>query len=166
MHDNDGQENPLDVLAKQFVAALALKRSGKLDKAEDELKAIIRAEPRLPEPHMEVARLLLDSDRLADAESHAREALAHLDASGPWTDEIPSHIVRGLAWALLAETLRRIADEDDVIFGDPDRFRALLEESQDAFSKAAKLDPSDEYASYHAFFLGPQGHGSGQKKPS
>ena len=157
---NDGQPDPLDALATQFTAALALKHAGKLDKAEDLLKAIIRAEPRLPEPHMEYARILLDSDRLADAESHAREALDHLAASGPWTSEIPSHIVRGLAWALLAEVLRRIADEDDVIFGDPDRFRALLEESQDAFTKAAKLDPSDEYASYHAFFLGPRGHGS------
>lgn len=151
------EQSHLDELGTRFMAALRAKDAGKLDAAEDELRAILRSEPRLPEPHMELGRILLDTDRLDEAESHAREALEHLEASGPWTDEIPENVVRGLAWALLAEVLRRVADEDDVIFGDPARFKALVDESQKAFAKAAELDPSDEYASYHAFFLGPEG---------
>ena len=159
---DEQQQQQMAALSGQFLRALDLLRSGRVDRAEDELRGIIRTEPRLPEPHMEFARLLLDSDRLAEAESHAREALTHLTATGPWTDELPPNVVRGLAWALLAEVLRRTAEEDDVVFGDPERFKALIQESQEAFAKAAELDPSDEYASYHAFFLGAQGHGSKQ----
>lgn len=152
--------DPLDALGERFMAALRAKEAGDLDAAEDELRAILRTEPRLPEPHLELGRILLDTDRLDEAETHAREALTHLEASGPWTEEVPENVVGGLAWGLLAEVLRRIADEDDVIFGDPARFKALVAESQRAFAKAASLDPSDEYASYHAFFLGVGQDGS------
>lgn len=148
------EQSHLEELGARFMAALRAKEAGKLDAAEDELRAILRTEPRLPEPHMELARILLDTDRLDEAESHAREALEHLEAGGQWTDELPENVVKGLAWALLAEILRRIADEDDVIFGSPEKFKRLVDESQKAFAKAAELDPSDEYASYHAFFLG------------
>lgn len=146
--------DPLDALGERFMAALRAKEAGDVDRAEEELRAILRAEPRLPEPHLELGRLLLDTDRLDEAETHAREALTHLEVAGPWTDEVPENVIHGLAWALLAEVLRRIADEDDVIFGDPARFKALVAESQRAFAKAASFDPADEYASYHAFFLG------------
>ncbi len=151
MHDEHRQ---LQELGQRFMAALRTKDAGDLDRAEDELRAILRVEPRLAEPHMELARILLDTDRLSEAEAHAREALAHLDAGGPWTEDLPENTVRAIAWALLAEVLRRIADEDDVIFGDPARFKALIDESRAAFDKASELDPSDEFASYHAFFMG------------
>src|SRR5690606_14016770 len=137
--------------------------AGDLDGAEDELRAILKVEPRLAEPHLELARVLLDTDRLSEAEAHAREGLQHLESGGQWTDEVPENVLLALGHALLAEVLRRRADEDDVIFGDPDEFRGLVEESRVHFARAAELDPSDEYASYHAFFLGPAGHG-GQAK--
>lgn len=147
----------LDALGARFLQALADKDAGRFDQAEDALRDVIRGEPRLPEPHMELARLMLDTDRLDDAESHAREALAHLQASGPWTEDLPPQVVEGLAHGLLAEILRRRADEDDVLFGDPERFRALLDEARRHFETAASLDPDDSYASFHAFFLGQPG---------
>jgi hypothetical protein len=84
-----------------FVRALDAKEQGDIDDAEDLLREIIRREPRLAEPHMELARICLDTDRLADAEPHAREALAHLAAGGPWTDELPDNVVEALAHAAL-----------------------------------------------------------------
>jgi hypothetical protein len=66
-------------------------------------------------------------------------------------------VVEAIAHALLAEILRRRADDDDVIFGDADAWKALVAESEAEFEKAAALDPADEYASYHAFFLGVPG---------
>jgi tetratricopeptide (TPR) repeat protein len=150
----DPADSALEQLGERFLQALGAKEAGKIDHAEDELRAILAVEPRLPEPRLELARVLLDTDRLHAAEEQAREALDHLDAGGPWTDEIPANVVVALANALLAEILRRRADEDDVIFGDPAEFRALIDESHRRFEKAAALDPSDEYASYHAFFLG------------
>ena len=154
----DPGEAALDALADRFLSALAAKDSGKLDRAEDELHAILKVEPRLPEPRMELARLLLDSDRIALAEPHARQALEHLESGGQWTDELPENVVKGIAHGLLAEILRRQADEDDVIFGEPERFRALVAESKTHFDQAAALDPNDSYSSYYAFFLGEDGH--------
>ncbi len=148
----------LDALGRQFGQALQAKRDGNLDVAEDELRAILKVEPRLPEPRMELARILLDTDRLEEAEEHAREAKTFLEDGGQWTDELPENVVLALCYGLIAEILRRHADEDDVIFGDPAAFQAIVEESRQLFAKASELDPSDEYASYHAFFLGPKGH--------
>lgn len=156
--DEHAQQQQLDRLGAQFSAALRDKDAGKVDQAEDAFREILRVEPRLPEPRMELARVLLDTDRMEEAEEHAREALTHLDAAGPWTEEIPENIIRGLAHALLAEILRRRADDDDVIFGDPIAFHDIVREAQHHFQKAHEYDPADEYASYHAFFLGVRGH--------
>lgn len=155
----------LEAVAERFLEALKQKDAGRIDRAEDALREILRLEPRLPEPRMELARILLDTDRLPEAEEHARLALEHLESGGQWTADIPENVVLALCHALLAEILRRRADEDDVIFGDPGAFRALVEESRTHFEKASELDPADEYASYHAFFLGPQGHGAPPSGP-
>lgn len=155
----DAEEAELEALADQFMTALSSREAGQLDAAEESLAAILKAEPRLPEPRMELARILLDTDRLADAESHARLALEHLEAGGRWTDVLPPGVVEGMAHALLAEILRRRLEEDDVIFGDPDDFKALLAESKQLFETAHSLDPTDATSSYYAFFLGPEGHG-------
>lgn len=152
------EQKALDELSQQFLGALAAKDRGDIDRAEESLRAVLKVEPRLPEPRMELARILLDSDRVADAESHARQALEHLENGGQWTDELPENVVSGLAHALLAEVLRRRADEDDVIFGDPEVFKALVDESKQHFEAAAELDPDDSYSSYYAFFLGEDGH--------
>lgn len=146
----------LEELGRRFLAALARKERGDIDRAEDDLRAILRQEPRLAEPRMELARILLDTDRLEEAEDHAREALDVLVKGGQWTDDLPENVVQALAWATLAEVLRRRADEDDVIFGDADTFRALVDEAKACFAKAAELDPRDEYSSYHAFFMGDE----------
>lgn len=155
----------LGALGERFMAALTDKDAGRLDDAEEALRAIVRTEPRLPEPHLELARVLLDSGRLTDAEAHAREGIQHMEATGPWVEDIPSNVLEAMAQRLLAEVLRRRADEDDVIFGDPATFHGLVRESKDAFAKAAELDPSDEYSNYYAFYLGPDEADPGSPDP-
>lgn len=159
-------QEALEGLEQRFLTALAHKDAGKLDEAEEALRGILKIEPRLPEPRMELARLLLDTDRLADAEPHARQALENLEGGGQWTDDLDDDVVLALAHGLLAEVLRRLAEDDDVIFGDPERFKALLAESRVHFEKAASLDPSDAYSSYHAFFLGPPPKAGGAEAPT
>ncbi|MFK7929240.1 MAG: hypothetical protein AB8H79_13690 [Myxococcota bacterium] len=156
---SDAEEARLADLAEQFMGALEHKRQGRVDRAEDDLLAILKAEPRLPEPRMELARIYLDTERVDSAEEHARLALKNLEDGGQWTDGLPENTVSALAHALVAESLRRRLDEDDVIFGDPDQFKALVNEAKTHFAKAGELDPSDEYSSYHAYFLGAEGHG-------
>jgi tetratricopeptide (TPR) repeat protein len=148
------EEAKLAALGQTFLSALAAREAGRLDAAEDALRDVLKEEPRLAEPRLELARILLDTDRVEDAEAEAREALEQLERTGPWTDELPPNVVHALAHGLLAEILRRRADEDDVIFGDADQFRAIVAESRQHFERAAALDPSDEYSSYHAYFLG------------
>lgn len=160
MYDSD--DAALEALGARFLTAVDAIQGGRVDDAEEELRAILRVEPRLPEPRLELARLLLDTERLEEAEAQAREGVADLQKSGPWTDELDADTVMAIGKALLAEILRRRADEDDVIFGDAGRFKAIVAESQALFAEAAKLDPSDEYASYHAFFLGAKGHGGAE----
>jgi tetratricopeptide (TPR) repeat protein len=155
----EDEEARLQAMSEQFLAALADKDAGRLDAAEEAFAAMLKAEPRLPEPRMELARIHLDTDRLADAESHARLALEHLEAGGRWTDMLPPGVVEAMAHALLAEILRRRLEDDEVIFGDPEDFKALLAESKSLFTKAHSLDPTDATSSYYAFFLGPEGHG-------
>ncbi len=150
----EDEEVALDELARQFLAAMAAKEAGRADHAEEALRAILKFEPRLPEPRLELARILLDTDRVAEAEDEAREGLDCLEQSGPWSEDLEPDQITALGKALLADCLRRQAEEDDVIFGDPERFKALVTESRALFTEAARLDPSDEYASYHAFFMG------------
>jgi tetratricopeptide (TPR) repeat protein len=165
MTDDPHENERLAALEDRFLAALADKEAGKIDRAEEAFRAILDVEPRLPEPRMELARILLDTDRLEEAEEHARSALQWLESGGQWTDMIPENVLSALSHALLAEVLRRHADEDDIIFGDPERFKALVAESKSHFQKAAALDPADEYASYHAFFLGLEAHEKEGEKP-
>jgi len=146
----------LEALGKQFFLALEKKDAGDFDGALQEFQAILKVEPRLAEPRMELARMLLDLDRTQDAEEHARQALEDLENHGQWVDTIDENQILALAHAILAEALRRRVEEDDVIFGDPEQFKALLVESRTHFNTASELDPSDEYSSYHAFFMGPE----------
>ena len=149
----------LEQLSEMFLAAGESLRANNIDSAEDTLREIIRLEPRLAEPQLSLARVMLDSNRLPSAEEHTRIALRNLDETGIWTEDVAENVVRAIAHAQLAEILRRTADEDDVIFGDPERFKALLRESQEHYQKAATLDPSDDTASYYAFFMGPPTQG-------
>lgn len=165
-HEATAEEQAaLEGLERDFLQATALLRNGQVDKAEDLLTEILRTEPRLPEPRMELARIHLDSDRTASAEEHARMALEHLGSGGQWTEMLEPNVVQSIAHALLAECLRRRLEEDEVIFGDPSIFKDLIAESKHHFSAARDLDPSDETSSYYAYFLGPEGHGGAKITP-
>ncbi len=153
---DEQEQKVLEDLAQTFLSALSAKNAGDVDEAEELLRSIISTEPRLAEPHMELARVYLDTERVEQAEPHAREALEHLEAGSQWTDDLPENTVSSMAHALLAEVLRRRADTDTVIFGDPEEFRAMVAESKQHFARAAELDPSDAHASYYAFFMGPR----------
>jgi tetratricopeptide (TPR) repeat protein len=150
--ENDSEQ--LVALEKQFLIAVGLRNDGQIDRAVKQFKAILTIEPRLAEPHIELAHICVDTDRLDRAESHALEAIEQLEQSGVWLDSVEENTVKAVAHALLAEILRRRADEDDVIFGDPEEFLKMVELSKKHFKIAAALDPDDTTASYYAFFMG------------
>ena len=147
----------LEALSKEFLQAMDERRSGRIDDAEKRLRGIVRLEPRLAEPHLALGRLLLDTGRLDEAEDYARLALEHLEQSGLWTEDLPSHVVQGIAHSLLGEVLRQRADSDDIIFGDPAVFQALLAEAKQCFERAQAADPEDSYSTHQAINLGTGG---------
>ncbi len=155
----DDEGDQLVALSNAFLAALQARESGQVDAAEAALRKIVAAEPRIAEPHLELARVLLDTDRIEEAEGHAREGLDRLADTGPWLEDVEPHQIQALAHALLAEILRRRIDDDDLVFGDPAVYRSTLAEARHHFEVAARLDPTDEHASWHAFFLGKDEQG-------
>lgn len=137
-----------------FTSALEARRGGRVEEARDLLKELLRREPRLPEPHLELAHIHLEAGRVEDGEGHAREALRLLEAGGQWVEDVSEEVLRALAHTLVGEALRRRADADEVVFGDADVFARLLAESRRHFDEARRLDPDDAYADHQAFYLG------------
>jgi len=152
-------ESHLEGLDQRLLDALEARRKGDVDAASELLRSILTVEPRLAEPRLELASMLLEAEQLQEAEAEAREAARLLDLGGQWTEDVEPGVLRSLAWNLLAEALYRQADRDEVVFGDPERWNALMTEAREAFQKAAELDPTNEHARHWALGMGPSGAG-------
>lgn len=148
------EETHLANLGPRFLEALKLREAGKTDEAVDIFYEVLRQEPRLAEPRMELARVFLEQGRLEEAEEEGREAVRLLEGGGQWLAEIDEPVVQSLAWALLGEILKERASSDEVVFGDPDVFRSLIAESRAAYARAAELDPTDTASRLNALEMG------------
>ena len=78
----DSSEDLLAALAPRFLAALELRVAGDVEGATKELQELLKREPRLPEPRLELAHIHLEAVRLPEAETEAREALKWLVQGG------------------------------------------------------------------------------------
>ena len=151
----DGPESHLRGMGDRFLLALAAKEKNDIDTAADLLRSILRVDPRLAEPQMELARILMESEQLEEAEEYAREAVKLLEGGGQWTEDLPENVVLSAAWAVLAEVLRQRADTDEMVFGDAEAFAKLMAETRAAFVRAAELDPTNEHAVSWAYGFDP-----------
>ncbi len=151
-----GDEEHLAPLANRFLSALERRRVGQIDRAADDLRAILKVEPRLAEPHLELASIHLSLEQPERGVEHAREGVRLLESGSRWNEDLPENVVLSLAHNLLGEALRQVADQDSIVFGDPERWKSLMDEARAAFRKAANLDPSNQHASWSAFGFGPE----------
>jgi len=135
-------------LSKHFISAMAARRSGNVDRAAELLRKILKEEPRLAEPRMELAGLLMETGQPEEAASEASEAVRILEAGGQWTEDLPENVVLSLAYSILGEALRKTLDNDDVVFGDPEVWKEKLEASQRALKRASELDAGNDHAQY------------------
>jgi thioredoxin-like negative regulator of GroEL len=142
-------------LEKRFGQALDARQRGDVDGAAELLRGILKLEPRLAEPRLELAHLLIETGQVDEAEDHVREAISVLESGGRWTEDLEDEQLQSLAWGTLGEVLRRKADADDVVFGPAAAYEALVKESQDAFAKAVALDPENEHARGWSLPAGP-----------
>ena len=146
----DETESHLEGLGEQFLSGLLCVQKGDMDAAAETFQRILRVEPRLAEPRIELARIMLETQQPKEAESELREAIRILDSNGLWLDTLPEDEVKSIAFGLLGETLRCLAESDSVVFGDPDVWRAIVDEAHAAFKKARELDPKNSHADYWA----------------
>jgi tetratricopeptide (TPR) repeat protein len=143
----------LTALQARFVEGLELSRSGDIDGAADRFREVLRQEPRLAEPRLELGRILAETGQLDEAEEQVAEALRILEGGGQWTEDLPEAVVMSIGWNLLGEILRQQADQDEVIFGDAAIWKELMRRSAEAFQKAATLDPENEHADHWGHHL-------------
>lgn len=157
----------LAALEPTFLKALEARANGRIDAARELFADILRIEPRLAEPRMELGRIHLETGRLDDAEVEAREALRILEAGGQWSMDVPEPVMLALAWALLGAILKEQAATDEVVFGDPAVFEERIRQSRVAFARAAELDPADTISALNAAEMGDrsgEGEGEGEEQ--
>jgi len=153
MSDNGNLDSPEDHLAgldEQFMQGVTRMEKGDIDGAAELFRRVLQAEPRLAEPRIELARILIETRQVDEAEAEIREAIRLLESGGQWLDAIPEHQVQSIAYGLLAEALRLRGEADEIVFGDPETWRAIVDESHAAFRKARELDPENSHAEYWA----------------
>lgn len=143
LSDLGSAEPHLAGLDALFMQAIDARTAGRTDEAIEKFSSILESEPRLAEPRIELGALRLEMGQLDEAESQAREAVRILEQGGQWTEDIPENVLQAMAWALLGSILKERASTDDVVFGEPEQFRQLVEQSRVAFARAAELDPDD-----------------------
>ncbi len=151
------EKDLLESLSQTFLQAMEARRAGDVDRAIDLLREVVKGEPRLPGPHFELGHIHLVAGRLPEAEFEARTALKWLEQGGQWVDNVPENVMFSITHGLLGEILRQKAATNEIVFGDPEVFRDLLEESKAHFARASEYDPANEHADHHGFFLGLDG---------
>jgi len=144
----DRDEEHLEGLGDRFLVALGLMEKGEIDRAAELFRGIIKIEPRLAEPRMELARILLDTGQIDEAHGQATEAVRILDCGGQWTEALPENVVLSTAYGLVGEICRRMASADEVVFGDPDLWKERMDQAQAAFRRASALDPENAHANH------------------
>ncbi len=141
-------------LETKFLDAMEALRDSRQRDAEKLLREIVRAEPRLPEPHMELAVLSYGSGDLESAVDEARMAVELLDKGGQWSEDLPPNVMNSHARNLLGEILVELAQSDDVVF-DKERFADLWNEACSHFRLAYEGDPNNEDARRNALLHQP-----------
>ena len=143
-------EDHLEGLGEQFLSGIECMHKGDVDSAAEHFRRILKTEPRLAEPRLELARILMETSQLHEAEAEIREAIRILESGGQWIKDLEPDQVLSVGYGLLAEILRTRSQSDDAVFGDPDAWKRLVDEAHAVFRKARELDPDNAHADYWA----------------
>jgi tetratricopeptide (TPR) repeat protein len=134
-------EARLDGLGPRLHEALRLRREGKDPQAEHILRELLRVEPRLAEPRLELAHLAASRGDWDEAVAQAREAVSTLRAGGQWTEDMEPAALLAFALNLLGEVLVRSIEDTDLYIEEPERFTRTWNEAALLFDEARRLDP-------------------------
>jgi len=143
-------------LQELWLAAVEARQEGDDDKARKHFKEIVRKEPRLAEPHLELGHMAIADGDLAEAEAHVRLAVEQLERGNQWVDDLPADQLLSFAHNLLGEVLFARADLLSTS-DDRDTFDDLWNQAADAFARAEQLDPENPDAKRNAFSVRRRG---------
>ncbi|MCP4867662.1 MAG: hypothetical protein GY898_02965 [Proteobacteria bacterium] len=143
-------QSVLDALTPKMQTALELRQNGQHDRAEKLFREILRSEPRLAEPRLELAHLAAGREDWGEAQDQARIAVTTLIAGGQWTMDVDPAPLLSFAMNLLGETLVRAIEGGDLFLRDKDKFESVWNEASVLFTEAKKLDPTNEDARRNA----------------
>ncbi len=136
----------LATLEPKMRAAMKLREEGKDAAAETLLRAILRGEPRLAEPRLELAHILAVRGAWADAQEQARMAVDILRNGGQWTDDVGPNALLSFALNLQGEVQVRELEEGDLFLVDKEEFTQLWNGASVLFTEACELDGDNEDA--------------------
>ncbi len=142
----EANEDHLVLLQRHFMKAMQLREAGDESGAAKVLEEILREEPRLAEPRLELAHIHLLHDRFDEAHEHAKLAVSTLRAGGQWTQDVEPSALLSFAVNLLGETVARRLEEGDLFLTDRASFTRLWNEASAHFDEAARLDGCNEDA--------------------
>ena len=130
--------------------AMEARQEGDDSKARKCLRKLLKQEPRLAEPHLELGHMEIQRDDLDEAEVHVRMAVEILERGGQWIDDVKPSKLLSFAVNLLGEILFRRAER--ISAGDDrQRFDDLWNEAAGCFTRATGLDPENGEAKRNAF---------------
>ena len=145
----------LNKLSQAFQEAMALRSAGKTEAAEKALLEILKLEPRLAEPRIELAHIAFSNGDIEQAESQTRQALNSLRANGQWTEDLKPEVLLSYTLNLLGEILisrfnERSVDEDDFT-----QYETAWNEAASLFSQAVEVDPENREARSNVLRFAP-----------
>lgn len=133
----------LMALEPKMRRALNAREQGNNAEARKLFGAILKEEPRLAEPRLELAHMAALTEDWDEAQSQARLAVEILKRGGQWTHDVEPKVLLGFALNLLGELMVRPLEEGDLFLTDRPRFDACWNEASVLFGLAMAADPSN-----------------------
>ena len=80
------REEDLRPLEKLFMNAMEFRQVGEVEKSEQILIRILKQEPRLPDPNLELAHIYLISEKFDEGLEHIKDTIRYLKNGGQWLE--------------------------------------------------------------------------------
>ena len=133
------EASEIEPMQALFMAAMEHRQHSNPKKAEACLLEIVKKEPRLPEPHLELAHIYCAQEQFEDARIHIEQSVQYLENGGQWL-ELPENEILAMAYLIQGEIYRSLADLDEVVFGDQSVYIEYVNRAKNAFKKANMVD--------------------------
>lgn len=130
-------------LEKIFLEAVEANNAGRADDALRLFKEILAEEPRMSEPRLEIASILLRRGDLEEAEAQAREGLDYVERGWRWLENLTDEQLLAHACNLLGEILKQRSVSDAVMRQGEAAMRQLWKEAGELFERGAEADPEN-----------------------